>query len=96
MGMEHSHPDEVPVHAVTLTPFLLDRNEVTNRQFASFVDATGYVTRAERDGYAWGYLRGASDFQAVTGANWRHPKGASKGRDRSRVSKIAWIIPSYA
>jgi formylglycine-generating enzyme required for sulfatase activity len=76
MGMEHSHPDEAPVHSVRLRPFLLDSHEVTNRQFAAFVEATGYVTQAERDGYAWGYLKGASDFQAVEGANWRHPAGA--------------------
>lgn len=75
MGMEHSHPDEAPVHAVALASFLLDRYEVTNRQFAAFVDATGFVTQAERDGYAWGYLKDASDFQAVTGSTWRQPEG---------------------
>ncbi len=77
MGMAGSNADEAPVHAVTLAPFLLDRYEVTNRQFAAFVEATGYVTQAERDGYAWGYLKGASDFQAVAGASWRHPEGPS-------------------
>lgn len=83
MGMAGSNADEAPVHAVTIAPFLLDRYEVTNRQFAAFVEATGYVTQAERDGYAWGYLKGASDFQAVTGASWRHPEGpASSIEDR--------------
>lgn len=75
MGMAGSNADEAPVHAITLAPFLLDRYEVTNRQFAAFVEATGYVTQAERDGYAWVYLKGASDFQAVAGASWRHPEG---------------------
>lgn len=75
MGMAESNADEAPVHAVKLEPFLLDRHEVTNRQFAGFVEATRYVTQAERDGYAWGYLKGASDFQALTGASWRHPEG---------------------
>ncbi len=37
-----------PVHEVTLDGFWLDRTEVTNRQFARFVAATGYVTVAER------------------------------------------------
>lgn len=81
MGLAESNADEAPVHAVKLAPFLMDRYEVTNRQFAEFIEATGYVTQAERDGYAWGYLKGASDFQAVTGASWRHPEGPASNLD---------------
>ncbi|MGC1275639.1 MAG: formylglycine-generating enzyme family protein [Planctomycetaceae bacterium] len=40
--------DEAPVHDVTLDGFWMDATEVTNRQFQEFVDATGYVTTAER------------------------------------------------
>jgi formylglycine-generating enzyme required for sulfatase activity len=40
--------DAGPVHEVTLDGFWMDRTEVTNRQFARFVAATGYVTVAER------------------------------------------------
>ena len=93
MGMEHSHPDEAPVHKVTLKSFLIDRYEVRNRKFAAFVEATGYVTQAERDGYAWGYLKGASDFQAVSGANWRHPEGPESsitGRMEHPVVCVSW------
>ena len=43
-----SMQDAGPVHEVTLDGFWLDRTEVTNRQFARFVTATGYVTVAER------------------------------------------------
>lgn len=75
MGSNAAHEDETPVHTVTLKPFLLDRHEVTNRQFTAFVDATGFVTSAERDGAAWCYLKGESDFRYVNGANWRHPEG---------------------
>ena len=35
-------------HEVTLDGFWLDETEVTNRQFAAFVKATGYVTVAEQ------------------------------------------------
>ena len=41
-------PREFPAHPVTLSPFLMDAHEVSNRQFAAFVEATGYVTVAER------------------------------------------------
>lgn len=41
-------PDEQPAHPVTLDGFWIDETEVTNAQFREFVDATGYVTVAER------------------------------------------------
>lgn len=41
-------PDEVPRHRVVLDGFWMDETEVTNRQFREFVEATGYVTVAER------------------------------------------------
>ncbi len=43
-----SMQDAGPVHEVTVDGFWIDRTEVTNRQFAAFVQATGYVTVAER------------------------------------------------
>jgi sulfatase modifying factor 1 len=41
-------PDAKPVHRVYVDGFWMDRTEVTNAQFARFVQATGYVTVAER------------------------------------------------
>ncbi len=41
--------DEFPNHKVTVNSFWMDETEVTNAQFAKFVDATGYVTTAEKD-----------------------------------------------
>ena len=75
MGYEQAHDDEKPVHAVRLKPYYLDRHEVTNAQFAAFVEATGHVTQAQRDGYAWGYRMGDQDFSQVIGATWRSPDG---------------------
>ncbi len=40
--------DARPIHRVSVDPFWMDRVEVTNRQYAAFVKATGYVTVAER------------------------------------------------
>jgi formylglycine-generating enzyme required for sulfatase activity len=48
MGSEHHYPEESPAHRVRVDPFAIDRQEVTNHAFAAFVDATGYVTVAER------------------------------------------------
>ena len=41
-------PDEFPRHEVKVSSFYMDIHEVTNAQFRVFVDATGYVTTAER------------------------------------------------
>jgi sulfatase modifying factor 1 len=93
MGSSAAHGDEVPVHAVTLKAFLLDRYEVTNRQFAAFVEATGFVTQAERDGAAWCYLKGEADFRYVEGADWRHPEGPGSSvidRTEHPVVCVSW------
>ncbi|QLQ11916.1 MAG: formylglycine-generating enzyme family protein [Nocardioidaceae bacterium] len=49
MGSEEFYPDERPVHERPVAAFFIDRYEVTNADYAAFVDATGYVTVAERD-----------------------------------------------
>jgi len=48
MGSDDGPPDERPRHQVKLSGFWMDRYEVTNAEFARFVEATGYVTTAER------------------------------------------------
>jgi formylglycine-generating enzyme required for sulfatase activity len=75
MGFEAGHDDESPVHQVRLAPFYIDRYEVTNREFTEFVNATGYITKAEQDGLCWGFLEGNDKFQQIQGANWQHPEG---------------------
>ncbi len=93
MGDSHGDGDpadgEQPVHAVRLSPYLIDAKCVTNAQFAAFVKATRYVTEAERDGVSAVFhlaveaapadvLRAAAGvpwWVAVRGADWRHPRG---------------------
>jgi sulfatase modifying factor 1 len=41
-------PAERPAHRVRIDPFWIDETEVTNAQFRAFVEATGYLTTAER------------------------------------------------
>lgn len=81
---------EGPVRAVTLAPFLIDTRAVSNRQFATFVKATGYGTDAERFGWSF-VFRGLLErttpatadrsvaeapwWIAIDGASWRTPEG---------------------
>jgi formylglycine-generating enzyme required for sulfatase activity len=45
---KESFPNERPAHLVQVQGFLMDVHDVTNAEFAKFVEATGYVTTAER------------------------------------------------
>lgn len=91
MGSDVHYPEERPAHRVWLDGFWIDRYPVTNRDFASFVAATGYVTLVERR------LDGSAVFsmppgpvplddpsrwwRLVPGADWRHPRGPGSGID---------------
>ncbi|NRT14957.1 formylglycine-generating enzyme required for sulfatase activity [Flavobacterium sp. 28A] len=46
-GVKGITNDANPVHRVYVDGFWMDKTEVTNKQFAAFVKATGYVTVAE-------------------------------------------------
>jgi formylglycine-generating enzyme required for sulfatase activity len=63
----------------------VDRTEVTNAQFAAFVEATGYRTLAERQGSSEVFV-GSQDARSATegpatwwqlrdGASWKYPAG---------------------
>lgn len=45
---ENSYPVERPAHREKVNGFWMDDHEVTNAEFRQFVEATGYVTIAER------------------------------------------------
>ncbi|MBP1886846.1 formylglycine-generating enzyme required for sulfatase activity [Ensifer mexicanus] len=47
MGSDRHYPEEAPAHPAKVDGFWIDVAPVTNRQFAEFVAATGYVTLAE-------------------------------------------------
>lgn len=50
MGGDNSQAaaDEYPKHKVAVNGFWMDTTVVTNKQFAAFIKATGYITTAER------------------------------------------------
>lgn len=48
MGSDHHYPEEAPAHPVTVDGFWMMETPVTNRQFIAFVEATGYITTAEK------------------------------------------------
>lgn len=62
MGSEDvAFPNAKPVHDVTMSGFWMDEHEVTNAEFAEFVQATGYATVAERPLGPTGFPRMPAD-----------------------------------
>lgn len=83
--------DEQPVRSVLLDGFYIDQYEVTNDEFARFVERTGHVTGAETKGT--GQVWGADGWFSQDGADWRHPKGPGddiEGRGRHPVVQVTW------
>ncbi len=48
MGSNRHYAEEAPAHSVTVDGFWVDQYSVTNEDFRRFVEATGYITVAER------------------------------------------------
>ena len=98
---------EGPPHRVELSAYSIGVHAVTNAEFAAFVDATGYVTTAERFGnsFVFGGLlpddfpptRGVAAapwWREVLGASWCHPEGPqSDVADRADhpVVHVSWL-----
>lgn len=85
--------DESKSHLVELTrPFAIGRTEVTVGQFRRFVDATGYVTDAERNGGGLGCFPDQEDyvdrFHKDPAITWRTP-GFEQG-DQHPVVAVSW------
>ena len=69
--------------------FRIMRHEVTNRQFARFVEETGYLSGPEKGerSYVW-----TDKWRWVKGATWRRPHGPEstiEGRDDHPVMQIS-------
>lgn len=96
---------EGPTRQVKVKPFRMAEAAVTNAEFASFVDDTGYVTEAERFGWSFVFylhiagaevtagVVGAEWWRRVDGATWRSPFGPSSdldGRGDFPVVHVSW------
>lgn len=75
MGSERFYPEEAPVREVTVDGFWMNRAPTTNREFAAFVDDTGYTTVAERDPNPKDYRRVDPDDLVAGSAVFRQPDG---------------------
>lgn len=77
-----------PLRKVKVDSFHIAIYETTNRQFAAFVSATGYVTDAEKRHNALVFEPGLGEFRwkSDSTAYWRFPNGKSRGGITNRMN----------
>ena len=94
MGLPYPQADdnENPQHLVYLNAYWIDQTEVSNKMFQMFVDETGFITEAEKNGQSLVYVDNRLlDF--FEGASWRQPQGLSSnidGLEDHPVVQISW------
>jgi formylglycine-generating enzyme required for sulfatase activity len=76
MGSDHHYVEEAPAHRVSVDGFWTDACTVTNREFARFVEQTGYVTSAERPANPEDYPGANPAMLAPSSVVFRQPEGA--------------------
>lgn len=88
---------ESPERMLSINGFYIDKYEVSNAEFTDFVEATKYVTYAEkfgdsfvfqgqlspetRDIYSNNRVVSAPWWYKVNGTNWKHPEGVESSID---------------
>ena len=75
MGSDHHYPEEAPAHSATVEGFWVDKREVTNEQFARFIEATKYITTAERPPRAEDYPGALPEMLQPASVVFQKPAG---------------------
>ncbi|MBY5394612.1 formylglycine-generating enzyme family protein [Rhizobium leguminosarum] len=74
MGSDRHYAEEAPAHRVRVDGFWMDICPVTNREFSAFVEATGYVTTAERPANPADYSGAVAEMLAPASVVFIKPK----------------------
>ena len=93
MGTDEGSPDETPAHEVDVPAFRMDKFEVTNVDFVTFVEATGYQTDAEKSGASriWRDEYGsAKDNHPVVRVTWNDAVAYCEWLGKRLPSEAEW------
>lgn len=77
------------VMRLDLPQFEMAIHPITVTQFAAFVDATGYITQAEQEG--WGMAYTGTRWEQVAGASWRQPRGPDSDIEHKKVHPVVQV-----
>lgn len=92
MGNDAGLPNEKPAHKVKVADFKMDIYPVTVGEFAKFVQATSYITDAERFGDAGVYNFETNQWELKKGATWQYPLGPDQAKAELQhpVTQVSW------
>ena len=85
MGSNDHYPEEREERQATVGPFCIDTYEVTNEAFAEFVEATGYLTLAERGPSRADYPNAPEEFFQAGSAVFQAPEQLG-----DRMASMSW------
>jgi len=91
MGDANGQDMEKPVHEVEVDAFYMDTHEVTIEEFKTFVDATHYVTDAEKNDGC--FIWNEEGWEKTEGINWRFDElGNTHKIDKKNhpVTHLSW------
>ncbi|MCF8267848.1 MAG: SUMF1/EgtB/PvdO family nonheme iron enzyme [Ignavibacteriales bacterium] len=91
MGSNDGFDSEKPVYSVTVSSFYIGRYEVTIKEFRKFIEATGYKTDAEKNGFS--YIWNGETLEKRNGVNWKSDEKGderSQGEDTHPVIHVSW------
>lgn len=87
-------PEDVrAARTIRLSPFQMTATLVTNRQFARFLEQTGFQTLAERRGGSLVFDPQSGQLEQTQGADWTAPSGQGSsihGRETHPVVQVCW------
>ena len=92
IGSKNGLQNEYPPFTKEIDPFYLDKHLVTVEQFRKFVEATGYLTDAEKFGDAGTFNMKKQKWELTKGAYWEYPQGPDgpKAKDNHPVTQVSW------
>jgi formylglycine-generating enzyme required for sulfatase activity len=91
MGNDGGDDDEKPAHTVTLEAFEIDMFEVTNADFARFVEETGYQTEAEKAGeLGWRAYAEGKDNYPVVKVTWNDADAYCQWAGKHLPTEVEW------
>ncbi|GAA4418983.1 hypothetical protein GCM10023187_52940 [Nibrella viscosa] len=83
----NENDNEKPIHYVTVSDFMMGKYEVTVAEFEQFIEATRYLTDAEKEGHS--YRWNGKEWEKWSGVNWRCD---AEGKVRSPIESNHPVI----
>jgi len=89
VGRDDGEESERPAHSVIVAPFFLDQHEVTNEQYAKFIEATGYLLPPSWQGKRY---PAGDDKLPVTDVSWEDANEYAKWAQKRLPTEEEWEL----